>query len=276
VLIDMNLLKDKISIVTGASSGIGRAIARTLAAEGSHVFITGRAADRLKEAAVSIRQQGGRASIAAFDLRDSDRLTTFVRDVVGETGRLDIMVNAAGTDHPGTIADGKLSQWRDMFDTNVIAMLVGSQAAIRAMRETKSAGHIVTISSYAGRGDGFRVYGATKAAVNSICATLRKELEDEPIRAITIMPGAVSTNFGRNFPPEFVNGLLKSFGLPVNFETGDVLPEETLEALNSRASAVFASPEDIARSVLFAVTQPYDINVSEILIGPRKAFPSHL
>jgi NADP-dependent 3-hydroxy acid dehydrogenase YdfG len=272
---DMDLLKDKTSVITGASSGIGRAIARALAVEGSHVFITGRDADRLREAAGSIRHNGGRATVGAFDLHDLDRLTAFVGEAVGESGRLDIMVNAAGVDHPGTIADGALAHWRDMFETNVIAMLVGSQAAIRAMRETKSAGHIVTISSNAGRGDGFRVYGATKAAVNSICATLRKELEDDPIRAITILPGAVSTNFGRNFPPEFVNGLLKSFGLPANFATGDVLPDATLEALNTRASALFASPEDIARSVLFAVTQPYDISVSEILVGPRKAFPSH-
>jgi NADP-dependent 3-hydroxy acid dehydrogenase YdfG len=186
------------------------------------------------------------------------------------------MINAAGVDHPGTICDGELSHWRDMFETNVMAVLVGSRAAIRAMRETKSSGHIVTISSYAGRGDGFRVYGATKAAVNSICATLRTELADEPIRTTTIMPGAVATNFGRNFSPEFVNGLLRSFGVPSNFVTGDVLPDQTLEALNARAPEFFASPDDIARSVLFAVTQPYDVSVSEIVVGPRKAFPSHV
>jgi NADP-dependent 3-hydroxy acid dehydrogenase YdfG len=271
----MNLLKDRTSVVTGASSGIGRAVARALAAEGSHVFIAGRDSGRLRATAESIRQSGGRATVGAFDLHDFDRLTAFIGEAVGDDGRLDILVNAAGVDHPGAISDGELVHWRDMFETNVVAVLVGSQAAIRAMRETKSSGHIVTISSYAGRGDGSRVYGATKAAVNSICATLRKELEDEPIRVITIMPGAVSTNFGRNFPPEFVNGLLKSFGLPANFATGDVLPDETLEALNARASALFASPDDIARSVLFAVTQPYDVSVSEILVGPRKAFPSH-
>jgi NADP-dependent 3-hydroxy acid dehydrogenase YdfG len=271
----MNLLKDRTAVVTGASSGIGRAVARALAAEGSHVFITGRDAERLRETAESIRQSGGRATHGAFDLHDSDMMNAFIGEAIEATGRLDIMVTAAGVDHPGSIADGKLSHWRDMFDTNVMAMLVGSQAAIRAMRETRSSGHIVTISSYAGRGDGFRVYGATKAAVNSICATLRKELEDEPIRVITVMPGAVATNFGRNFPPEFVNGLLGSFGLSGHFATGDVLPQDTLEALNTRASALFASPDDIARSVLFAVTQPYDVSVSEIVVGPRKAFPSH-
>ncbi len=89
------------------------------------------------------------------------------------------------------------------------------------------------------------------------------------------MPGAVATNFGRNFSPEFANGLLKSFGLPANFNTGDILPASTLEALNARAAALFAAPDDIARAVLYAVTQPYDVNVAEILVGPRKAFPKH-
>lgn len=149
------------------------------------------------------------------------------------------------------------------------------RAIARLLAKEGSHGHIVTISSYAGQGDGFRVYGATKAAVNSICKTLRKELEDEPIRVVAMMPGAVSTNFGRNFPPNFVNGFLKSFGLPENFETGSILSEETLESLNTRAPAFFASPDDSVRSVLFAVTQPHDVSVSEILVGPRKSFPSH-
>jgi NADP-dependent 3-hydroxy acid dehydrogenase YdfG len=273
---NLPLLNNKTAIVTGASSGIGRAIAFNLARDGAHVFLTGRDAERLEEAARTIRREGGSASIEAFDLREADRLQTFVATTAKEKGCLDIMVNAAGVDYPGSIADGGLAEWRDMFDINVIAMLVGSRAAIHAMRETKSQGHIVTISSYAGRGDGFRVYGATKAAINSLCIALRNELEDEPIRVVNVMPGAVATNFGRNFGPEFVNGLLKSFGLPADFKTGDVLPDSTLEALSARATALFASPDDIARAVLYAVTQPYDVNVSEILIGPRKAFPKHV
>ena len=272
----MPLLYNKTAIVTGASSGIGRAIALNLARDGAHVFLTGRDAQRLEGAARTIGREGGLASIEAFDLHDSDRLQNFIATTAKKKGRLDILVNAAGVDHPGTIADGGLTEWRDMFDINVIAMLVGSQAAIRVMRETKSQGHIVTISSYAGRGDGYRVYGATKAAINSLCMTLRNELEDEPIRVVNVMPGAVATNFGRNHGAEFVNGLLESVGLPADFKTGDVLPDSTLEALNARATAVFAAPDDIARAVLYAVTQPCDVNVSEILVGPRKAFPQHV
>jgi NADP-dependent 3-hydroxy acid dehydrogenase YdfG len=270
----MSLLENKTAIVTGATSGIGRAIALNLARDGAHVFLTGRDAERLEEAARMIRQEGGLASVEAFDLRESDRLQTFVAATAKEAGRLDIMVNAAGVDHPGTIADGGHTEWRDMFEINVIAMLVGSQAAIRAMRETRSQGHIVTILSYAGRGNGFRVYGATKAAINSLCITLRNELEAEPIRVVNIVPGAVATNFG--LEPEFVKRLLNSFGLPADFKTGDILSDSRLEALNGRATALFAAPDDIARAALYAVTQTYDVNVLEILVGPRKGFPEHV
>lgn len=270
----MATLQGKTSVVTGASSGIGKATARLLADEGSHVFIAGRSIERLEEVARSIQDGGGRATVGAFDLLDYDTLQAFVAEAAQQTGRLDIIVNAAGVHHPGTIADGKLADWQAMFETNVIAVLVGSQAAIRVMRETGSAGHVVTISSYAGQGEGHHVYGATKAAVNSICKVLRAELENEPIRAVTIMPGAVATNFGRHHPPEFVSRMLKSVGIRTAFEAGDVLPDDVLEELSARASAIFASPMDIARAVLYAVTQPHDVSVSEILVGPRKSFPT--
>jgi NADP-dependent 3-hydroxy acid dehydrogenase YdfG len=269
----MATLHGKTAVVTGASSGIGKATACLLAAEGSHVFITGRSTERLQEVARSIEDAGGRASVGAFDLHDHGRLQAFVSGVAEQTGRIDILVNAAGVHHPGTVVDGSPADWRAMFETNVIAVLAGSQAAIRAMRETGSKGHVVTISSYAGQGDGHEVYGATKAAVNSICRTLRKELEDEPIRVVNIMPGAVATNFGRHYPPEFVNGLFEAVGISAQFQTGDVLSDEMLEGLRARASAIFASPDDIARAVLYVVTQPHDVSVSEILIGPRKSFP---
>ena len=267
----MPILEQKVSVVTGASSGMGSAIAQALAREGCYVFLTGRDRQRLQSVVSSIKQQGGNATFAAFDLKDSARLRAFIIDAAQTQGRLDILVNAAGVDHPGTVAESQEADWRDMFDINVLAMLAGSQAAIQAMRETKSAGHIVTISSYAGRGEGFRVYGATKAAVNSICRSLTLELEDDHIRAVNIMPGAVATNFGRTHPPEFVNQLLGAFGLPAQYESGDILPPSTLDVLST--SPYFASADDIARAVVYAVSQPQDVSVSEIVVGPRKSFP---
>jgi NADP-dependent 3-hydroxy acid dehydrogenase YdfG len=267
----MPIFEQKVSVVTGASSGVGSAIAQALAREGCHVCLTGRDSQRLQAVASSIRQQGGNATFAAFDLKDSARLRAFISDAAQTHGRLDILVNAAGVDHPGTVADSREADWRDMFDINVLAMLAGSQAAIHAMRATKSAGHLVTISSYAGRGEGFRVYGATKAAVNSIGRSLVMELEDDQIRAVTILPGAMATNFGRTHPPEYINKLLGAFGLPANFERGGILSPETLDALSK--SPYFASADDIARAVVYAVSQPQDVSVPEIVVGPRKSFP---
>jgi NADP-dependent 3-hydroxy acid dehydrogenase YdfG len=267
----MPILEQKVSVVTGASSGVGSAIAQALAREGCHVCLTGRDSQRLQEVASLIKQRGGNATFAAFDLKDSARLRAFISDAAQTHGRLDILVNAAGVDHPGTVADSREADWREMFDINVLAMLAGSQAAIGAMRATKSAGHIVTISSYAGRGEGFRVYGATKAAVNSIGRSLTMELEDDQIRAVTILPGAIATNFGRTHPPEYINKLLGAFDLPANFESGGILSPETLDALSK--SPYFASADDIARAVVYAVSQPQDVSVSEIVVGPRKSFP---
>src|SRR5258708_3274827 len=102
----MPLLENRTAIVTGASSGIGRAIALHLAREGANVFLTARDATRLEEVARTIRNEGGGASVEAFDLRKSDSLKTFVAKAAKEMGHLEIMVNAAGVDHPGTIADG--------------------------------------------------------------------------------------------------------------------------------------------------------------------------
>jgi NADP-dependent 3-hydroxy acid dehydrogenase YdfG len=271
----MTRLQGTTSVVTGASSGIGRAIARTLGEAGSHVFITGRDVGRLEETAAPIRDAGGTATIGAFDLTHPGPLQEFIAGAAEATGRLDVLVNNAGVDIPGTIVDADPQHWRDMFDTNVIALLAASQAAVRAMRATSSAGHIVNISSGAGGAEPGRVYGATKAAVNSISRSLRKEVEEDGIRVVNILPGAIATNFGRNFPPEFVNRLLTSVGLPADFQTGDILSESTLADLSARASAMFGSPDNIAQAVLYAVSVPADVSVFELSVGPRKAFPTH-
>ena len=258
------------AIVTGASSGIGRAIARTLAKERFDVFLTGRHIDHLRETARVVRDEGGQVFLEAFDVRESNRLQLFISAAGKTAGRLDVFVNVAGVGYFENIVDGDPAKWREMFEVNVLAMLVGCQAAIRAMRTTRSRGHIVSISSCAGRMDASHVYGATKAAVDSICTTMRKELEEDTIRVVNIVPGLVATNFFRNLDPDFVNSVLRAFGFPGKYSAGDVLSDLLLSELYSRASAVFASPEDIARAVIYAVKQPPDLNVSEIVVGPRK------
>jgi NADP-dependent 3-hydroxy acid dehydrogenase YdfG len=110
-----------------------------LAREGAHIFITARNASRLEETARAIRNEGGRASVNAFDLCKSDSLKAFVASAAKETGHLEILVNAAGVDHPGTIADGATTEWRDMFEINVLAMDVLPDSTLEALNARASA-----------------------------------------------------------------------------------------------------------------------------------------
>jgi NADP-dependent 3-hydroxy acid dehydrogenase YdfG len=263
-------LSNRTAIVTGASSGIGRAIAEKLGAAGAHVFLAGRSSAPMEESAKRIREAGGRASVAVLDVRDVEAVRGLVDDAVRETGRLDVMVNNAGLSYPAPIVDGDPEEWRSMLETNVLALLVGSQAAIRAMRACKAEGHVVNISSIAAQRSDSGVYGATKHAVNCISATLRRELEGDTIRVVNIMPGAIATNFARNFDPEFLKGLVKATGMQVEIERGQKLPDEVLDKLQPLMKQLLATPEDVAEAVLYAVTQPIHVNVLDIVVRPAK------
>ena len=133
-----------------------------------------------------------------------------------------------------------------------------------------AAGHIVNISSTAGRSEASGVYGSTKWAVNSIATTLRKELENDKIRVVNIMPGAVATNFARNFPPEFVQGILTSLGVKADIKPGGTVPPELLDQVAAAGKMFLAAADDIARAVVFAVTQPIELNVFEMVVRPQR------
>ena len=142
-----------------------------------------------------------------------------------------------------------------MLETNVLALLVGCQAAVRAMRAVRREGHIVNISSIAAQRPDSGVYGATKHAVNCISSTLRRELEDDSIRVVNVMPGAIATNFARNFDPAFVAGLREGLGgRQVEVKRGERLPDEVFEELPPALRQVLGRPEDVADAVLYAVT----------------------
>ena len=263
-------LAGKTAVVTGASSGIGQAIAKALAGEGCEVFAAGRTEGALRDLVGQIHAAGGKGHAAVVDVRDPAAVQALVERAVRESGRLNIMVNNAGLSFPDSIVTGKYEHWKEMYETNVLALLSGSQAAIKAMRKGNFEGHIVNISSIGGRREGSGVYGSTKAAVNMIGETLRAELENDPIRVVQIMPGAVLTNFGRNFPPHVVQGLLKSMGENVAPDMGGKLPDEVIERAQAKAAQMFAHAEDVARSVIFAVTQPITLNIFEIVVRPQK------
>jgi len=263
-------LSGKTAIVTGASSGIGRAIAEKLGAAGAHVYLCGRSYEPMEESKKRIEQSGGRASVVAADLRDVRQVPGLVARAASETGRLDVMVNNAGLSYPAPILDGDPEEWRAMFETNVIALLAGCQAAVRAMRACKAAGHIVNISSIAALRPDSGVYGATKHAVNCISATLRRELEEDTIRVVNVMPGAIATNFARNFDPKIVAGLVQAAGLQVELKRGERIPDPVLERIQPAMRKVLGSPEEVAEAVLYAVTQPIHVNIAEIVVRPAK------
>jgi NADP-dependent 3-hydroxy acid dehydrogenase YdfG len=186
------------------------------------------------------------------------------------TGRLDVMVNNAGVGYLGAVMDGTVEQWRAMLETNVLALLVGCQAAIRAMRRLGTPGCIVNISSVAATTPTSGVYGATKHAVNVITDTLRTELLDDPIRVTTIMPGVVATNLARTLPEETLRTIAALAGVDAEVIPGARIPDEVLERAQVALHEFIATPDDVADAVLYAVTRPADLHVTELVVRPKK------
>lgn len=268
---EIGLLKGKTAIVTGASSGIGQATAELLASKGAHVFLVGRTLDALESLREIISADAGAATVACADINDGHSLASIVEQSIQATGSLNIMVNNAGLEYPGTIIDGDIEHWRQMVETNIVALLAGCQAAVKAMRSCGANGHIVNVSSVSAQRPNSGVYGATKHAVNVISSSLRDELEEDDIRVTNVMPGATSTNFARNFPAQFVQQIIAASGLDIDFTPGQHLPAQTLQALAENLPKMLCQPSDVANAVLYAVSQPINVNVAEIVVRPPRA-----
>lgn len=268
---DKKILTGQTAIITGASSGIGLAIAKQLATVGAHVFLAGRTAEPMEETKRAIEQQGGSASVMTADVRDPLQVEQIVATAVKQTGRLDIMVNNAGLEFPSTILAGKPEEWRAMLETNVLALLVGCQAAVMAMRECGAEGHIINISSVSAQRRNSGVYGATKHAVNVISASLRDELEEDDIRVTNILPGATATNFARNFPAPFVEKMIEMSGTELTPKRGEHYSAETLDEFAKNMKKNLCSADDIANAVIYVVSQPINVNVADIVVRPPRA-----
>jgi NADP-dependent 3-hydroxy acid dehydrogenase YdfG len=270
----MGTLDGKVAVITGASSGIGRATALAFAAEGAAVAVGGRKQSALDEVTSAIEAQGGRALAQSMDVRDERQVAALVDAAVSQFGRLDIMVNNAGVSHPGTIIDGEVEGWREMLETNVLALLIGCREAVRAMKSNEAPrGTIVNISSVAARSTGpsGAVYSATKHAVNAISDGLRQEVHDLGIRVVVIMPGGTLTNFGRTLPQEVLTNAARALGVDPEAEgvrQGEYLPAEGVQRVLREHPGVLLSADDLARAVLYAVTQPPSVHVDEVLVRP--------
>jgi NADP-dependent 3-hydroxy acid dehydrogenase YdfG len=243
----MGALDGKVAAVTGASSGIGEATAKALAAAGAAVALGARRVDRL-EALASELSESGRALAIELDVANEDSANAFVSEAHSQLGGLDILVNNAGVMLLGPVVGTDTSQWRTMVDVNLLGLLYCTHAALPVMIDA-GRGHIVNISSVAGRSAnaGSAVYNLTKFGVGAFSEALRQEVSQAGIRTTIIEPGFVDTELqGHNEHPAVLEGIEK-------------MRESVPEVLQA---------EDIAAGILYAVTQPQRVDVNEVLIRP--------
>jgi NADP-dependent 3-hydroxy acid dehydrogenase YdfG len=235
------------------------------------VFLSGRTESAMRESAAIIVAAGGRATVDVGDVRDPDVVRALVERAVKADGRLDIFVNNAGYSVLGSVLDGDVDAWRAMLETNVLALLVGCQAAVKAMRATGHPGHIVNTSSIAALSPDSGVYGATKHAVNVITNSIRHELDNDPIQISSVMPGLVATNLGRE-NPEILAGIVAMSGIEHDIKKGERLPDEILEKGREVLSDFIIKPDDIADAVMYLLSVPSAVDVTEIVVRPNKHF----
>ena len=241
-------LQNQVVMITGASSGIGRATARAFAAEGARLALGARRADRLGALTPELRAAGAPAVLThAVDVREIPQVESFIAAAMQEFGRIDILVNnaglARGTDRVDSADE---DDWNEMIDTNVKGLLALSRRVAPIMN-AQEGGHIINMSSTAGHWtyEGGSVYCGTKFAVRAITETMRLELADHRIRVTAISPGLVETEFS-----------------VVRFH-GD-----QQRADNVYANMTPLSPEDIAECILFAANRPPHVNIDEMIIKP--------
>jgi NAD(P)-dependent dehydrogenase (short-subunit alcohol dehydrogenase family) len=193
-------LNGQVALVTGASRGIGLAIAEALAAAGADVAITARTPQELDEAKRRLEAAGrGRAQTHPVDVRDHKGIHSAIADTVSAFGGLDIVINNAGVGRFANVADMSLEQWSDVIDTNLTGVFNVCHAAIPELRK-RGGGYIINIGSLAGKNAfvGAAAYCASKAGLNQFGEALMQEIRHDNIRVTTIAPGSVATGFAGN------------------------------------------------------------------------------
>ncbi|MBU6266066.1 MAG: SDR family NAD(P)-dependent oxidoreductase [Sphingomonadales bacterium] len=240
-------LSGKIALVTGASSGIGEATAIALAAAGATVAVSARRADRLAGLVQKIEAAGGKALALAGDMAVEADAIKAVEDTVAAFGRIDILINSAGIMQAGGIEGADLSLYRKVIDINLLGTIYTCQAAIPHMLKN-GVGDIVTISSLAGRKGGpqTNAYSASKHAVNSATDAMRQELGGRNIRVSILMPGATRTEVGDSIE--------------------DPNWRAAIQAHVAKDGAV--EPSEIADTLVFMLSLPRHVNISEISVRP--------
>ncbi|RWZ60339.1 SDR family oxidoreductase [Halobacillus fulvus] len=242
----MATLAKQTAIITGASSGIGKAIAHHLAEEGANVVLAARRSEKLKELADEIKSaHNTEVSVVETDVTKKEDVENLVKEAVDQFGHVDIFVNNAGVMLLSFLKNDHVDEWEQMVDVNIKGVLYGIHASLPHMLEREQ-GHIVNVSSVAGHEvfPSSTVYSATKYAVKALSMGMEKELSRSGVRVTNVSPGAVDTE------------------LTDHITDGDVIDmfkDRSMEPLEA---------DDIARAVAYAVTQPSYVNVNEVIVRP--------
>ncbi len=247
-------LDGTVALITGASSGIGEATARTLAAQGATVALAARREERLEQLAKDIMRNGGRALVLATDVTDKTQAQAAIERTVAEWGRLDILVNNAGVGLLGPIENAPLDEWEQMVRVNLLGVLYTTHAALPHLLQAAADGprrvaDLVNISSVGGRiaRSGGGVYEMTKFGVVAFSESLRQEVTKRHVRVSVVEPGTVATEIFNHVREEVRPQVLERFS--------------GIELL---------AAEDIAEAIGYIVTRPRRVAVNEILIRPTE------
>ncbi len=241
-------IEGKVVVITGASSGLGEATARLLSEQGATVVLGARRADRLQSLADELTRSGRKALAVATDVIHRDQVKKLVDEAVRTYGRIDVMINNAGLMPQAPLERFQIDEWDRMIDVNLKGVLYGIAAALPHMQRQKS-GHFINVSSVAGHkvGPGFAVYAATKFAVRALSEGLRQEVKPYNIRTTVLSPGAVATE------------------LP-----NTITDPGAAERIRKFYAEVAIPASSFARAVAFAMSQPDDVDVNEIVFRPTR------
>lgn len=241
-----NNIKDKVIVITGASSGLGLAAARRLAQQGACLVLGARRIDRLQQLADELNGEGHRAIAVEADVTRLDDVKRLVDSAVQTFGRVDVMVNNAGLMPISALERLKVEDWERTIDVNIKGVLYGIAAALPHMQRQMS-GHFVNVASVAGHKimPNGTVYSASKFAVRALSEGLRQEVKPWNIRTTILSPGAVDTE------------------LPASITEADVA-----KGMQGFYQSTAISADSFARAIIFAIEQPEDMDVNEIVFRP--------
>lgn len=239
-------IEGKVVLITGGSTGIGAEVARLLASRGAKVAIAARRKEKLDEVVAEITSSGGIARAYLLDVTDKRQVEAVVAAVITDLGKLDVLINNAGLMPIRPMSEVNTDEWDAMIDVNLKGTLYGIAAALPRFIAQES-GHIINLSSVAGVkvfAPGGTVYSGTKFAVSAISEGLRQEVGDK-IRVTSIAPGAVDSDLKHS----------------TSGTAADTVLDFYKQAIPSAS---------VARAIAFAIEQPDDVDINEIVIRPTQ------